>query len=155
MKKTVLIIAITSIAIASVNYGCKTSSEKVDDAQIKVMDAKTDLKTVQKDSLTDAQKAANVEQWKIFRNESQVKIKNNEIRISALKIKIKNEGVDYNSEKAKRIDSLEIKNKELAIRMENYEKGKSDWETFKLDFTRDIAGLGESLKNFTVRNKGK
>ena len=119
------------------------------------MDAKTDLKTVQKDSLTDAQKAANVEQWKIFRNESQVKIKNNEIRISALKIKIKNEGVDYNSEKAKRIDSLEIKNKELAIRMENYEKGKSDWETFKLDFTRDIDGLGESLKNFTVRNKGK
>lgn len=155
MKKTILIIAIAVIAIVTVNNGCKSPTEKVEDAQNKVEDAKSDLNTVIKDSLTDAQKAANVEQWKIFRNESQAKIKNNQLRIEALKSKVKSEGMGHNSESANRIDSLEMKNKELVVRMDNYEKGKSNWETFKLEFNRDLDGLGESLKNFTVKNKGK
>ena len=39
--------------------------------------------------------------------------------------------------------------------MDNYDSGKSDWETFKLEFNRDLDGLGESLKKFTFKNHGK
>ena len=155
MKNTILILAILFVVFGTFLDSCKSPSEKVEDAQNKVQDAKTDLQTVIKDSLTDVQKAANVEEWKIFRNESQVKIKNNEIRIDALKSKIKKEGVNEKVEYESRIDSLEMKNKELVTRMDNYNRGKSDWETFKLEFNRDLDGLGESLKSFTIKNKGK
>jgi len=155
MKNTILILAILFVVFGTFLDSCKSPAEKVEDAQNKVQDAKTDLQTVIKDSLTDVQKAANVEEWKIFRNESQVKIKNNEIRIDALKSKIKKEGVNEKVEYNSRIDSLEMKNKELVTRMDNYNRGKSDWETFKLEFNRDLDGLGESLKSFTIKNKGK
>ncbi len=155
MKHTILILAMLFIVFGTFFNSCKSPAEKVEDAQNKVQDAKADLKTVIKDSLTVEQKAANAEEWKIFRNESQVKIKNNEIRIDALKSKIKREGSNDKAENEGRIDSLEIKNMELVTRMDNYEKGKSNWETFKLEFNRDLDGLGESLKKFTIRNKGK
>ena len=59
------------------------------------------------------------------------------------------------SESKKRIDSLEEQNKELISRMDNYDRGKSDWETFKLEFNRDVDRLGVSLAKFTVKNNGK
>ena len=155
MKHTFLIVTILLIVFGTFFNSCKSSSEKVEDAQNKVQDANADLKAVIKDSLTVEQKAANVAEWKIFRNESQVKIKDNEIRIEALKSKIKRGGSITNEANEGTVDSLEIKNKELVTRMDNYDRGKSDWETFKLEFNRDLDGLGESLKNFTIRNKGK
>ena len=147
--------AIALIAVGTGIISCKSSSEKVEDAKEGVKDANKNLNSVIKDSLTEVQKTANVAEWKIFRNESQVKIKNNEIRINALKSSIKAKKFNDNSEARESIDSLEIRNKELVARMDNYNRGKSDWETFKLEFNRDLDGLGESLRKFTVKNKGK
>ncbi len=155
MKKRIWVLAIVSIVAAPIINGCQTQSEKVENAQVRVQNADSNLKEVQKDSLTHAQKATSVEEWKIFRNESQAKIRNNEIRIEALKTKINNNGGYANYTDRERIDSLEIKNKELVTRMDNYTNGKSDWETFKLEFDRDLDGLGESLQKFTVKNHGK
>jgi len=155
MKKTMLMLAISAAAILTVTNGCKSNSEKVEDAQTNVQDAKADLKTVLKDSLTDAQKASNVAEWKIFRNESQAKIKNNEVRINELKTKMKNEKGSSVSISNRKIDSLEAKNNELVTRMDNFDRGKNDWETFKLEFNRDLNGVGESLSNFSVKNKGQ
>jgi exonuclease VII large subunit len=153
MKKTMLMLAISAAAILTVTNGCKSNSEKVEDAQTNVQDAKADLKTVLKDSLTDAQKASNEAEWKIFRNESQAKIKNNDVRIKELKSKMKNEKGSSISMSNRKIDSLEVKNNELVARMDNFDRGKSDWETFKLEFNRDLNGVGESLSKFSYKNK--
>ena len=155
MKNTILILAILFVVFATFFNSCKSQSEKVEDAENKVQDAKTDLKNVIKDSLTSEQKAANIEEWKIFRNESQVKIKNNEIRIDALKSKIRREGINDKELNEGKIDSLELKNKELVTRMDHFDRGKSDWETFKLEFNRDLDGLAEALKKFAIKNNGK
>ena len=155
MKKTILISALVVTVVGAVITSCKSSSEKVADAENNVQVAKMDLRAVQRDSMIAVQKVANVEEWKIFRNESQVKIKNNEIRIDALKSKMKIAGQTYNTEFKMRIDSLEMRNKELVIRMDNYDRGKNDWETFKLEFNRDVDRLGVSLTKFTVKNNGK
>jgi exonuclease VII large subunit len=153
MKKTMFMLAISAAAILTVTNGCKSNSEKVEDAQTNVQDAKADLKTVLKDSLTDAQKASNEAEWKIFRNESQAKIKNNDVRIKELKSKMKNEKGSSISMSNRKIDSLEVKNNELVARMDNFDRGKSDWETFKLEFNRDLNGVGESLSKFSYKNK--
>ena len=155
MKKTILVSALVVTVVGAVITSCKSSSEKVADAENNVQVAKMDLRAVQRDSMIAVQKVANVEEWKIFRNESQVKIKNNEIRIDALKSKMKIAGQTYNTEFKMRIDSLEMRNKELVIRMDNYDRGKNDWETFKLEFNRDVDRLGVSLTKFTVKNNGK
>lgn len=155
MKKTILVLAIGAISLGTIITGCKSSSEKVADAENNVQVAKMDLRAVQRDSMAAVQKVVNIEEWKIFRNESQVKIKNNEIRIDALKSKMRIRGNIGDSGSKKAIDSLEIQNKELVSRMDNYNKGKSDWETFKLEFNRDVDRLGISLTKFTVKNNGK
>ena len=155
MRKRILVLAVVTITVGTIINGCQTQSEKVEDAQNRVENADSNLKEVQKDSLKHAQKATNIEEWKIFRNESQAKIRNNEIRIEALKTKINNNGGSENYSNRERIDSLEKKNKELVTRMDNYDKGKSDWETFKLEFDRDLDGLGESIQKFTIKNHGK
>ena len=59
-------------------------------------------------------KAANAEEWKIFKNESEAKIKTNEIRIRELKSKIKRSGYPMDDLNAKRVDTLEMQNKMLA-----------------------------------------
>ena len=155
MKKTILVLAIATITAGTVINGCKSPSEKVEEAQIKVEEADSNLKTALNDSSKTVQRAANVEEWKIFRNESQARIKNNEIRIDALKSKVKRDGMYASYSDEDRIDSLAERNKELVSRMDNYDSGKSDWETFKLEFNRDLDGLGESLKKFMVKNHGK
>ena len=155
MRKRILVLAIVSVAVGTIINGCQTQSEKVEAAKNRAENADSNLMIVQKDSLRAAKKATSVEEWKIFRNESQAKIRNNEIRIEALKTKINNNGGYANYTDRERIDSLEIKNKQLVTRMDNYDNGKSDWETFKLEFDRDLDGLGESLQKFTVKNHGK
>ena len=79
------LLTIVLIAIVAIITSCKSPSEKVVDAENMVHVAKMDLRAVERDSMAAVQKVSNVEEWKIFRNESQVKIKNNEIRIDALK----------------------------------------------------------------------
>ena len=138
-----------TLVITGITFmGCKSSSEKVEDAR-------NELKSVQNDSSKESQKGVDVEEWKIFRNESQAKIKNNQLRINYLKKNNKQSGIPGKVEYKASIDSLESKNNELVIRMDNYSKGKSDWETFKLEFKRDLDNLGIALQNFTEKTNGK
>ena len=90
MRKKALVFAFVTITAGTIINGCQTQSEKVGDAQAKVQNADSNLKVVRQDSLTHAQKASDVEAWKVFRNESQAKIRSNEIRIEAIKSRINN-----------------------------------------------------------------
>lgn len=153
MKQPITILYLASILIGGLSFsGCKTPDQKVNDAQIQVDNAKENLEKVETKAEFAEMKAANAEEWKIFKNESEAKIKTNEIRISELKSKIKRSGYPMDDLNAKRVDTLEMQNKMLQSKVDNYSKKMTDWETFKKEFNHDLEGLGKALKEFTVKH---
>ena len=143
----------TVFCLGFIATGCQSSSEKLENANEKVAEAREDLQDAKEDANKVAVQVANAEQWKEFRTETEIKIKNNEIRIGELRAKIKKPGTAMDAEYAKRIDTLEQKNKELKDRMDNYETNQSDWEAFKREFNHDMDELGQAMKDLTVDNK--
>ena len=153
MKQPITILYLASMLIGGLSFnGCKTLDQKVNDAQIQVDNAKENLEKVETKAVVAEMKAANAEEWKIFKNESEAKIKTNEIRISELKSKIKRSGYPMDDLNAKRVDTLEMQNKMLQTKVDNYSKTMTDWETFKKEFNHDLEGLGKALKDFTVKH---
>ncbi|MFZ4549860.1 MAG: hypothetical protein ACOYN4_20595 [Bacteroidales bacterium] len=147
MKKQIItfIVATTFISTALLT-ACNPGTPKEDAAQDRVADAKEELK--------DARKAATAEEWKAFKDESELKIRDNEIRIAELKTKIKKSGKELDAVYEKNIDALEQQNKAMKTRIDVYEKDfTSDWESFKREFNHDMDELGNALKDLTVNNK--
>lgn len=133
--------------------GCQSPAQKADNAQVKVEEAKQDLMDKEKAAAVATQKAATAEEWTAFKNESDTKIKENEVRIAELKAKMKKTGKAIDAVYEKSIDALEQKNMEMKNRMSAYEKNQSDWDSFKSEFNHDLEGLGQAFKDLTVNNK--
>ena len=154
MKKTLFTLTATTLVAVAFVVSCQSPTEKVAAAQENVQDAKQDLKLDQKNAAVAEQKMATAEEWKAFKTESETQITDNDKRIAILKSNMRNEGRTKDADYARRIDTLELRNKDLKYRMDTYDKGgKSNWETFKTEFKTDLDGLGQSLKNFTVKSK--
>ena len=101
----------------------------------------------------DAIKVANAEEWSVFKSDAEIKIKENEVRIGELKVKMKKSGKTFDAMYDKNIIALEQKNKDLRTKISNYESNQSDWEAFKREFNHDMDELGQALKDLTVNNK--
>jgi len=147
----------TSVALlfAGVFFSsCQSSAQKSDTAEAKVMDAKQDLQEAQKDANIAAQKAVDAEEWKVFKADTELKIKDNDTRIAELKAKMKTSGKKLDAAYVESIDVLEQKNKDLKNRMDAYSNNtQSDWNSFKREFNHDMDELGKALKDLTVNNK--
>lgn len=154
MKNTTLIIVTAAILLAgSIITSCQSSAEKVEDAKVNVQDANKDLKDAQKNVSEEAQKAAKAKEWEAFKSESETKIRNNETLTAELKEKMKTSGKKLDKVYADNIAKLEQKNQDLKSRMDAYEKGQTDWQSFKREFNHDMDELGNALKDLTVNNK--
>jgi pyruvate/2-oxoglutarate dehydrogenase complex dihydrolipoamide acyltransferase (E2) component len=154
MKKSIFTLAVvTSLILVAILIGCQSSAQKEKAAQDKVQEAKQDLEAAQNAANTEAKKVATAEEWKVFKSETEEKIKNNDKSIAELKIKIKKPGKTFDALREKKIDELEQQNKNLKARLEAYEKSQRDWESFKLEFNHDMDELGKALKDLTVDNK--
>lgn len=132
---------------------CKSSIQKQEAAQDKVQDARQELNAAQKDANAAAQVVATAEEWEAFRNESELKIKANEIRITELNVKMKKPGEIFDEIYEKKITNLEQQNKEMRARLTAYEKSQSNWESFKREFNHDLDAIGQALNDLTVDNK--
>jgi len=132
---------------------CRSSVQKQEAAQVKVQDAKQELNTAQKDANAAAMVVATAEEWEAFRNESELKIKANEIRITELNVKMKKPGEIFDEIYEKKITNLEQQNREMRARLVAYEKSQSNWESFKREFNHDMDEIGQALKDLTVDNK--
>ena len=95
----------------------------------------------------------NTEEWEVFKSESEAKIKDIETRIAELKVQMDKKGTALDEIYAKRIDTLEQKIKDLKKKMENFDNGQSDWESFKREFNHDMDELGQAFKDLTVNNE--
>jgi len=133
--------------------GCQTTAQKQDAAQAKVKEARQDLNAAKEDANAIGQELATAEEWAIFKSESEVKIRDNEVRINELTVRMKKPGEVFDELYAKKIANLELQNKEMRNRLTAYEKSQTNWETFKREFNHDMDELGKALKDLTVDNK--
>ena len=148
MKKSILTVALVVIFIPGLIFtGCKSPTQKAEDAKENVQDARDDLKDAKQEANTTAVKAANDEEWKAFKIDADAKIKQNELSISELKIKLKKPGKGLNEADKERIDALEKRNDDLKSRLNGYESNKTDWVSFKRDFINDNEGLGNAFND--------
>ncbi|WP_353483354.1 hypothetical protein [Haliscomenobacter sp.] len=156
MKKSIFNLAIPITLFAALLFtGCQSPAQKVDNAETNVNDANQNLKDAKADEMVANKKAVAAEEWKAFRAETEIKIKDNEARITELRAKKKTTGKTLDAAYTQRIDTLEQKNLDMRTMMDDYESTNisSDWEEFKREFNHDMEELGMALKNLTVSNK--
>lgn len=153
MKKSNIFYPIALSTLGILGIGCQTPSQKVEDAKENVAEAKQDLKEVVQDANAEMVKTANEEEWRLFKNETELKIKDTENRIAELKVKMKSSGKTMDAVYTKQIENLEQKIVNLKDRVSAYEKSQSDWVSFKREFNHDMDELGQALKDLTVNNK--
>jgi hypothetical protein len=154
MKKSIFMFATATILTAATSFtACTSPEKKVDNAENKVQDAKDNLKEVKQDANAADQKLAEAEQWKVFRGESEVKIKENDLAIVKMKEEAKLSKKKMDATYTRSIDTLQMKNKALTDRLSGYDKTAMDWDTFKREFNRDMDSFGEYMKNLVSRNK--
>lgn len=144
MKKSILSIAIATLFTGSLITSCNSSSQKVEDAAVKV--------DVTAEDLNKAKEEFNNEYNK-FKVESEQRMLDNEFKIAELKatkIKLKKEAkADYD----KTIADLEQKNSNMRTKLNDYkEEGKDKWESFKREFNHDMDELGSALKDLANNN---
>jgi hypothetical protein len=114
---------------------------------------KAQLAIRQRDSVIRVQRAADAEAWRALKTDSELKIRNNEMRIAEVKESLKALKKTADSISTNRIATLEQRNKDLRTRMEEYERSQSPWEIFKRDFTRDMDELGQSLRDISINKR--
>lgn len=153
MKKSLLILAITTFVGGTMFTSCKSNSDKKEDAVENVANAKQDLKDVKTEVANDAVTKANDAEWQTFKTEANATIASNETRIEDLKKAIEKPGTTFDATYAKSIDVLEEKNTALKTKITNYENNQTDWQSFKREFKSDMDGLGQAFKDLTVNNK--
>lgn len=153
MKRYILTVTLAALLIGGgLINGCLSSDQKKEAAQAQVIAAQKNLDKVQNNANKVNERIATADELKTFKLESELKIKNNEVRIAELRLKMNKTESANQHVYIKRIDSLELKNKNLKTRMGNYELIHSDWNKFKRDFNRDLDTLAYNLKNITEKN---
>jgi hypothetical protein len=154
MKKITLFAVITIPLMAGIMLtGYLSSNQKHKAAQTKMLFAKEDLIAAQEYANEAPKNAATPEEWNKFRNESELKIRDIEIRIAESNAKLKYAAEKLDSRYEKKIAVLELQNKDMKSRLEAYERIQSDWETFRRDFNHDITAIGNELKDLIGDNK--
>jgi hypothetical protein len=152
MKKLVFNLAATVFFAGILFTSCNSSSQKIENAEDKVLDAKeavidaqSDLNLARQDSVTEFQQ---------FKTDFQNQISANEKSIAGLKINYVGANKESKVLYDKKLAELEVKNNDLKIKLAEFKEGETDkWQTFKMEFKRDMDELGKAFSDFTVSNK--
>jgi hypothetical protein len=119
-----------------------TETKEETDATEDLVEAKEDLDKAKKDYL---------KKYEAFKLESNQKIAENEKNIALLKSI--NKGKAAKTELDALIATFEEKNELLKKQINEYEESDlSKWESFKIEFNRDMETLGSALRDLTKKN---
>ena len=153
MRKSILVLAVTTFLAGNVFTSCKSNTEKEEDAVENVQDAKENLENVTEDINKDAITKANDAEWQTFKAEANNTIVENEARIVELKKAMNKAGTTFDATYKKNIETLQERNAALKTKIADYENNQTDWASFKREFDSDMTELGSALKDLTVNNK--
>jgi len=148
MKKIFIIMALIVFVAGTVFTSCQSSASKVDEAKDNlqvatenVIVANQELNQALKDSITQ------------FRISAKEKIKSNEEKIAALKVRIAKENAKTKINNDKKLAALEQKNKDMVNRLDNYNDIQQEkWDAFKVEYNHDMDELGDAFKDLTIKN---
>ncbi|MBK6977905.1 MAG: hypothetical protein IPH28_13045 [Cytophagaceae bacterium] len=145
MKLTYLVIG--TLAVIMSTTGCKERADKIDDASQAVEKADQKIEDAKQDYLAEVENYRNVTSAKITENEKNIEIFNN--MVASQKKEVRD---DYK----RNIAELEAKNKAMKAKMEVYKAdSEENWEKFKKEFSHDMDELGNSFRDFTIKNVKK
>ncbi len=138
----------TSIILVS----CESHEQKADDAfeyirQEKVKKdsdlAVIEVVNVEKEKSKPIIQKTQIDEWTKFKNEVEKKIVLNDLQIAELK-----SSLNASTKFKKRITSLEIENKDLIKKMDEYKEAeKVKWENFKTDINHQVNTIGIDLND--------
>ena len=149
MNKSLYIAALVALFSASVFVSCQSKNEEKENVEKALSDVKEDISQIVNDSIVYTD-------WSTFKSASEKTIDNNNQRIVELKEKVNKPGMkNLDKLREKRIDELQEENAELRTKIAVYNNAqtKTDWETFKADFKKDLDALVESLDDLSKDKK--
>jgi septal ring factor EnvC (AmiA/AmiB activator) len=140
MKTTILKMTFLGAITAAAMTSCNNSPDQ------KVVEAKQELNQARLDSSADYIK---------FKEEADMKLKENDRKIADLKEKLKKERKETREKYDKQIEELDQKNTTLKTRVKEYKKeeDKTRWESFKDSFNKDMDDLGKSISRTAEKNR--
>ncbi|GAA4455861.1 hypothetical protein [Rurimicrobium arvi] len=149
MKKTIMNIGAAAFVLfaATSMVACSNPQQKEENANEAVADARQDLAEAKQDAVDAHQEAVSDAEWQAFKQETNAKIDANDALISQLR-KQKRKADNEMTEDAFKahIDDLQAQNKQLRQRLDDYEKNKGDWNSFRTDYNRSLDELQNNLQ---------
>jgi len=150
MKKTIFIL-ITVFIAGTIFTGCVSPSQKLKNAEDKVidsknavLDARSELNQAYQDSITEYQQ---------FKIESENRIIANEKSIEELRVKIVSANEENKVLYQTKLADLQKRNSELKIKLTEYKADNTNkWKEFKTEFKNDMDELGKAFSDFTTIN---
>jgi phosphoenolpyruvate-protein kinase (PTS system EI component) len=139
------VIAAVALLLSASFIGCNSPSQKVEQADANVAEAKKDLVQAQNEYAVELSN---------FKQETDKTISANEKKIYDIRIRMEKDKMSAKEEYKRLISELEQKNSALKQRMDSYQdESQVKWDLFKTEFNKDMNDLQESLNNFFVVNK--
>jgi hypothetical protein len=147
MKKSIIsLVAPLLLSAGLILSGCNTASDRNRRADERARDAQGDIRE------TERGRAASAEEWRTFKSDAEIQLKENETRIAEMRANMKRPGTAADSLRYNRIITLEQRNADLRNRLNNYENDRSDWETFQRNFNREMDEIENSFENVATTN---
>jgi nitrate/nitrite-specific signal transduction histidine kinase len=144
MKNVMKLIAAWLVFAGAMQTSCTSASEKVEQSAENVNDANVKLEEEKKQLLEDME---------TYKKEKEAEIAANEQSIQEFNTRIANQKTEARIEYKKTIDELNRKNSDLKKRIADFKTdSKSNWDSFKTEFGRDMDELGNAFKEFTVKS---
>ncbi len=154
MNNLKIIVFAIALSFFTFLLGCQSESEKVDDARMELQTSKEDVDEARTE-LTQAIKDS-IDDYQSFKKQSELRILQHEKDIAELKLQIAKTNKTTKTNYEKMIIDLEQQNYLLKENLKTYnEKGKENWEDFKIKFSRNMDDLGNSISNFFTTEQKK
>ena len=134
----------SGVCIAALFFACTSNTDKIESAKDKIADGQEDLQQAIADSVAD---------YNRFREETDIRIRENEKSIAEYRLRISKEKAEARADYEKRIARLETRNADMRRRMDEFKHdGRRNWQEFKTEFNKDMDELGTSLKDIFRKN---
>jgi predicted RNase H-like nuclease (RuvC/YqgF family) len=138
MKNPKKIIAISFLVIGTMLTSCFSTEEKKDKEIENISEINEDYKD-------------EIKEYKIHVAEQ---IATNEKSIATFKSRIAQQKKEAKTDYEKKINDLNNKNTDLKKKLEDFKtENKESWESFKVEFGKDMDELGKAFHDFTVNSK--
>ena len=148
MKNSIVTLAALTFTTMAIITGCKTSSDKVENAKAEIIEANKDLVKANEDLVkVNKEYLADIENYK--------KITSDRMAANDKRIMDFNERISKKKKKAaeqyrKKVNALDIKHSDMKKKIADYKaNGKQNWEIFKTEFNQGMDELDIAFKDLT------